>query len=211
MEKLNGTAHTVIGGAAGFLTASLLQTNPTETIILVGIGALSGLMPDADTDGKLSNKITFSHKLIKSIVRLFSFFLIGLSYFFVSGWIKWIGIGMGIILMILSSFITQRRMLTITGIGTLIAGIFLKENWIWLFGLFLILASFVPHRSYTHSLVGVLFFGIIASHLEAALKQEGIFMACILGYISHLIADMKLLPFNKRGIKLFLPFSKKEL
>ncbi|MFP3359460.1 metal-dependent hydrolase, partial [Planococcus sp. SIMBA_143] len=27
---------------------------------------------------------------------------------------------------------------------------------------------------------------------------------------SHLMADMKYLPFNKRGIKLFLPLSSKE-
>ena len=210
MKKLNGTSHTVIGAATGFLTASLLQTDPGGTVLLIGIGAISGLMPDIDIDGKLSNKITISHKIIRTAAQFIAVLLILYSYFTGSGMNKWIGIGTGMLIIIISTFITQRRMLTITGIGTLFGGISLQENWLMLLGFYIIIASFVPHRSYTHSLIGVLFFAYISFQLETALGMEGVFITCLMGYVSHLIADMKMLPFNKRGIKFFLPFSKKE-
>ncbi|MEH7347208.1 metal-dependent hydrolase [Bacillus sp. JJ1532] len=207
---MNGTSHTVIGAATGFLTANLLQTDPTGTILLVGIGAISGLMPDIDIDGKLSNKITISHKIIRTAAQFIAILLILYSYFTGSGMNKWIGIGAGMLIFIISSFITQRRMLTITGIGVLFGGFSLQENWLWLLGIYIIAASFVPHRSYTHSLLGVLFFAYISVQFEIAIGHEGVFITCLMGYVSHLIADMKILPFNKRGVKFFLPFSKKE-
>jgi inner membrane protein len=40
---------------------------------------------------------------------------------------------------------------------------------------------------------------------------DGLFQAAMIGYISHLIGDMKFLPFNKKGVKLFLPLSSKEI
>lgn len=209
-KQLNGTAHTVIGAGAGFLTANVLQTDPTGTIILVGLGAISGLMPDVDIDGKLSNKITISHKLIKSIVQCLSVLLVLLSYFLGSGIYKWTGIAAGLIIFFLSSFIKQRRMLTMTGIGLFIGGFYLHENWLWQLGIFIIAASFVPHRSYTHSIIGILAFSYISYQLEASMKMNGIFIACFLGYISHIVADMKMLPFNKKGVKLFLPFTNRE-
>jgi inner membrane protein len=101
-------------------------------------------------------------------------------------------------------------MLTITGLGVLAGGISLQEIWLIMLGIYIIIASFVPHRSYTHSLLGIVFFALISHYLEASLRIEGIFLTCLLGYISHLVADMKVLPFNKRGVKFFLPFSAKE-
>ena len=101
-------------------------------------------------------------------------------------------------------------MLTITGIGIVAIGLYFKENWTILLGIYTIIASFLPHRSYTHSFVGVIFFGAIAYLFEVRIGIHGVFMTCVLGYISHLIADMKILPFNKRGVKWFLPFWKKE-
>jgi inner membrane protein len=124
---------------------------------------------------------------------------------------KWFGIGSGLVIMIVSSLIKQKHMLTITGIGVLIGGISLSEVWLILLGVFVIIASITSHRSYTHSILGVIFFGIIASKLEVSLGIDGVFYACLGGYISHLLADLKILPFNKRGIKLFLPVSKIEL
>ncbi|MED3911548.1 metal-dependent hydrolase [Peribacillus simplex] len=207
---MNGTAHMAIGATVGFLTANTLQTDPTTTLFLVGIGGVSGLMPDMDIDGKLSNRITFSHKFIRTLAQTIGILLI--IYSVLEGFEKekWIGVGAGIGMIIISSFITQRHMLTLTGLGVLGVGISLQENWLWLLGIYIILASFTPHRSYTHSIAGIAFFGIIAFQIQASLEIEGIFTTCILGYISHLIADMKFLPFNKRGVKLFLPFFSKE-
>lgn len=208
---MNGTAHTAIGAATGFIAANTFHSSPAETMILVGLGAVSGLMPDLDIDGKLRGKITLSHKVIRLTALLIGVLMVFYSFYEGKAADKWFGIGSGLVIMIVSSLIKQKHMLTITGIGVLIGGISLSEVWLILLGVYVIIASISSHRSYTHSILGVIFFGIIASKLEVSLGIDGVFYACLGGYISHLLADLKILPFNKRGIKLFLPVSKIEL
>jgi inner membrane protein len=208
---LNGTAHTAIGAATGFIVANTFHSSPTETIILVGLGAVSGLMPDLDIDGKLRGKITLSHKVIRLAALFIGVLMAFYSFYEGKAAEQWFGIGSGLAIMIVSSLIKQKHMLTITGIAVLAGGISLSEVWLILLGVYIVAASITAHRSYTHSILGVIFFGVIASKLEGSLGMDGIFYACLGGYISHLIADLKILPFNKRGIKLFLPVSKIEL
>ncbi|AXI08835.1 metal-dependent hydrolase [Oceanobacillus sp. 143] len=208
---MNGTAHVAIGAAAGFVVANNYQSSPAATILLVGIGGISGLIPDLDIDGKLRNKITLSHKVIQSAALLIGMLMIVYSIYEGTATDRYLGIAIGLAMMIGSSFIKQRHMLTITGIGVLAGGISHQEMWLLLLGIYILVASFVAHRSYTHSILGVIFFGIIVSNLEVSLGIEGIFYTGLAGYISHLVADSKLLPFNKRGIKLFLPISSKEI
>ncbi|MFC0273518.1 metal-dependent hydrolase [Metabacillus herbersteinensis] len=208
---MNGTAHTALGAATGFVVANFYQTDPSTTAILVGVGSIAGLIPDMDIDGKLSNKITFSHEIVRSVAQSIGFLMILYSFFEGIGQQKWLGIGVGIGIIVISSFIKQRHMLTITGAGVLAGGISLQESWLLLLGIYIILASFVAHRSYTHSVVGLLFFGFIAYQCQESLGITGLFATCLAGYVSHIVADMKVLPFNKRGVKLLLPFSKMEI
>lgn len=208
---MNGTAHMLIGAGVGFIAANSYQTDPAGTLLFVGIGAVAGLMPDIDIDGKLTNRITFSHKMIQYITQLIGFLMMIYSYIEGSGKEKWLGIAVGIAIMIVSTQITQRRMLTVTGVGVFIGGLSLQEPWLLLLGIFIIIASFVRHRSYTHSLLGLIFFGVIAHLLEQSIGIEGVYKVSVAAYASHLIADMKFLPFNRRGVKLFLPLSSKEI
>ncbi|KGM44725.1 metal-dependent hydrolase [Neobacillus niacini] len=208
---MNGTAHTAIGAATGFVAANTFHSNPTETIILVGLGAVSGLMPDLDIDGKLRGKITLSHKVIRLAAVLIGVLMVFYSFYEGRAQEQWFGIASGLAIIGVSSLIKQKHMLTITGIGVLAGGISLSEVWLILLGVYIVIASISSHRSYTHSILGVIFFGVISSKLEGSLGIEGVFYACLGGYISHLIADLKILPFNRRGIKLFLPLSKIEL
>jgi inner membrane protein len=209
--RVNGTAHTAIGAATGFMVANTFQTDPSKTLLLVGLGGVSGLVPDLDIDGKLRSKITLSHKVIRTAAQLIGILMIFYSVFEGRAMERWIGGGIGLVMLSLSSLIKQRHMLTITGIGVLAGGFSLQESWLLLLGIYILIASFVSHRSYTHSILGVVFFGVIAFKLEASIGIEGVFYTCLAGYISHLIADMKLFPFNKRGVKLFLPISSKEI
>ncbi|PFG06552.1 inner membrane protein [Bacillus sp. es.034] len=208
---MNGTAHMAIGAATGFIVANSFGSDPGSTAALIAIGGVSGLMPDLDIDGKLSNKVTFSPKMIRSVAQIIGFLMMVYSYLEGSGKERWLGIGYGAGMMLLTSFITQRRMLMITGIGVTACGWQLNEIWLWLLGIYIFFASFVSHRSYTHSVLGLIYFAIIARYLESSIMIDGVIEACVIGYASHLIADMKFLPFNKRGIKLFLPLSSKEM
>ncbi len=199
-----------IGATAGLITSNTFQTDPTTTAILIGCGGVAGLLPDMDIDGKLSNTITFSHKLIRTLAQLVGVLAIIYSLIDRDAAEKWYGVAIGLVLIVGSSFITRRLMLSLSGIGVLAGGLTLSENWLFLLGVYILIASLVPHRSYTHSIVGTAFFVIIAYQFENFLGIDGVFVSCFIGYASHLIADMKLLPVNKRGIKLFLPLSKKE-
>ena len=208
---MKGTAHAAIGAGAGFIVANTGQTDLTTTLILVGLGSISALIPDLDVDGKLRNKITLSHEIVKWAAQIIGILLATYSLYSGTGSERWIGIAIGVAMFLLSSFIKQRHMLLITGAGVIAGGFSLQESWLILLGIYFVIASFVSHRSYTHSILGILFFGLIASRFEASIKIDGVFLTCLAGYISHLIFDMKIFPFNKRGIKLFLPFSSKEI
>ncbi|MEK4746636.1 hydrolase [Niallia circulans] len=207
---MNGTSHAVIGSATGFIVAHTVQSTPSETLLFVSIGAVSGLIPDLDIDGKLRGKITLPHQMIQLSAQVIGIMMILYSFFDRTALERWMGVGIGILILFIASLIKQKHMLTITGIAVLMGGISLEERWIILLGIYIMIASFTSHRSYTHSILGVIFFGIIAADLETSLGINGLFYTCIGGYISHLLADLKILPVNKRGVKLFLPLSSKE-
>ncbi|MBX9975043.1 metal-dependent hydrolase [Cytobacillus firmus] len=208
---MNGTAHAAIGAAAGYVVANTVHASPSTTLLLVGLGSVSGLIPDLDIDGKLRDRLTLSHEVVRTVAQIIGILMIIYSFYEGSPKEKWLGIAIGISMTAISAKIRQKHMLTITGIGVLAGGISLQELWLILFGIYILIASFVSHRSYTHSILGAIFFGFISAKFETSLGIEGVFYTCLAGYISHLLADLKLLPFNKRGIKLLLPISSKEI
>jgi inner membrane protein len=208
---MNGTAHATMGGAIGFVTANIYQAEPATTVLFVGLGAVAALVPDLDVGGKLRGKLTVSHKVIRGIVQLIAILFILYSYLEATAQQQLIGIAIGILMFLFSFRLKQKHMLTLTSIGVIIGGASLQEIWLTLFGVYMLLASFVAHRTYTHSILGILFFAIIAREFEASVVIDGVYITLLVSYISHLIGDSKYLPFNSRGIKLFLPLSKKEV
>lgn len=207
---MNGTAHAAVGAATGFIVANTYTATPTETALLVSIGIVAGLLPDLDIDGKLRGRITLSHKLFQSVGQLIGILMIVYSMYEGNGTNQYIGLGIGLLLFVFTSFIKQRHMLTLTGIAVIAVGLSLQETWLFLLGIFILIASVVSHRSYTHSILGVGFVWYIAYRLELSTELIGVQNTCLAGYISHLVTDSKFLPFNKRGVKLFLPLSSKE-
>ncbi|WP_445486541.1 metal-dependent hydrolase [Niallia sp. 03133] len=208
---MNGTSHAVAGAATGFIVANSMQTTPETTLFLVGLGGISGLMPDMDIDGTLSNKITLSHKVFRTVAQVIGLMMVFYSIYEGTLTEKLYGIGLGIGIFFISYLLKQRHMLAVTGVGVFLGGVSLQEKWLMLLGIYIIISSFVSHRSYTHSILGIIFYGYIAFLLEQSLKVEGVYYTCLFAYISHLFCDCRFLPFNKRGIKLFLPLSSKEL
>ncbi|MDV6378063.1 hypothetical protein ORD22_07275 [Sporosarcina sp. GW1-11] len=124
---------------------------------------------------------------------------------------NWIIALVAAMLVVVSQVITQRRLLTITGILFIAFGLFVHTSiGIILAGCYIIIASFLPHRSYTHSLLGLAFFASILHYSLQQWLMNGVFVAALAGYASHLVAGMKFLPVNRRGVKLFAPIWKKE-
>ncbi|GAB3794156.1 metal-dependent hydrolase [Virgibacillus kimchii] len=208
---MNGTLHAAVGGAIGYIAANNMGSPPSATVLLIGLGAVSALVPDLDIDGKLRGRITISHKLLRTIAQFIGVFMIFYSFYEGTEATTFVGAGIGLAILLFSSRLKQKHMLTLTGIGVLAGGISLQESWLTLFAVYILIASVVSHRGYTHSILGVIFFGMIVSRLETSIGMEGVFYTCLAAYISHLVTDSKFLPFNKRGIKLFLPVSSKEV
>ncbi len=171
---MNGTAHLLIGTGIGFAAAVQHSSPPAEAALFITVGAISGLMPDMDVNGRLSNRITFSHQLFKHVAKLIGSLMIIYSFLMEAGSERWLGIGIGTAILLISTRITQRRMLTLTGAGLLLGGISLQELWILLTGVYIIVASFIPHRSYTHSMIGVVFL----AGLQPCLNRRLASMAC---------------------------------
>lgn len=206
---MNGFAHSSIGFGVGFAIAETSGATPFQTVLLIGAGSLSALVPDLDINGKLANKMTLPHQFLKTITTLAGCLVIYLTLTHTIGIEMWQGIGLGVALVGTAQWISKRFMLSITGMLIIAAGLFLSKLWLTLFGGYVLIASFLSHRTYTHSLLGLGAFSCIAWLFSRDVGIHDLFLACSLGYASHLLADMKWLPSNKRGIKLFLPLSKR--
>ena len=72
---MKGTAHAVIGAAAGFGAAKATGADVDELLFLIGAGTMSGLVPDLDTGGTLTNRMTVSNTYLNTAVRLMGILL----------------------------------------------------------------------------------------------------------------------------------------
>ena len=207
---MNGVSHVAIGGGTGFVVASVIGADPTTTGILAITGGITALVPDLDTSGKLANKMTIPHGFIRLILTILGLGIIVYSWLADLDIGKWSGVLIGLGVLVIGQKITKKIMLILTGMILGIAGVSLGKVWMILAAAYIIIASFLPHRSYTHSLIGLLFFSYIAYLFSKEVNINGIYITSVLGYSSHLVADMKIIPSNKRGIKLLRPIINKE-
>lgn len=212
---MKGTSHLAIGTAAGAIAGYAAHPDVRTALIGAAIGGISGVVPDLDTNGLATSRITLSKKVSRWLMETAGIvILLTLVYQAMTQGLSrdiYIYGGIGLLLLIISRLITRRRMLTITGVLVLLLGFVLDESiGILLTGSYIVFASFLPHRSYTHSLLGVAFYAFILHYLHEEWPINGMVAAGLAGYISHLIADMKLLPVNRRGVKWFLPIWKRE-
>ena len=209
---MDGKTHLIAGGLAGIAVAKYIGVDLPTAISFTLLGSCVGLIPDLDVNGKLANRITLNKKWLTLLLGLVGLLLIGYSFGFVTGNDRWIGMGIGAALLIVPSIVVkQKMMLLLTGIAVFLAGFYLQTTWLILLGIYISIASRLPHRSLTHSLIGLAYFSVIGYFLEQDLQINGIMLVCGTSYLSHLILDMKWIPKNRRGVKLFQPFFKWEL
>src|SRR5699024_4665185 len=114
---MNGTSHTIIGAATGFIVANYVQADPKDTIMLVSLGGISGLVADLEIGEKLRNKLTMPQTYIRKIAQFIGILFIIYSYFITSDTYPYIGVGIGVAIFLLASMFKQRHMLIITSIG----------------------------------------------------------------------------------------------
>lgn len=208
---MDGKIHAIIGAGTGIAVAQSTDLDAVNTAVLMGAGVIAALAPDLDTAGKLANKISLSHKMIQSFVRSTGILAAIYAWFVLAGTGKYIGLALGAFLLFIAPKFSQKLMLFISGSAIILAGVYVSEIWVWLAGIYVAIAALVSHRSYTHSLIGWLYFSIIAFYISESFAVNGLYWTLVLAYGSHLLVDIKIWPGNKRGIKLFLPFSQKTI
>lgn len=209
---MDGNIHAAAGGAAGLAVAYYTGADIPVAVTYVLLGGFSGLAPDLDVNGALAHKITLSKKWLHLLLGLGGVLLILYCLQAESGSSRWIGIGLGGALLLVPGIaIKQKTMLLFTGIAIVAAGIYMSEIWMVLLGVFIGASSFLPHRSLTHSLIGLGYYGLIGYYLQQSLQLPGVMHVCLYAYASHLILDMKWIPGNKRGVRLLQPFSRLEI
>ncbi|EGQ21548.1 metal-dependent hydrolase [Mammaliicoccus sciuri] len=207
---MKGTSHLVVGATVGAVAGFKAQSDPMTVLLCTAVGGASALVPDLDTNGLAANRVTLSKQISKTVLRLLGVaLLLIIVYQSISRGFQTSDLTYGfagLALVVLSQLITQRRLLTLTGIFVVLFGLYLHNSTgILLAGSYIIIASFLPHRSYTHSVLGIVFFAFILHHLMLEWPMKGVFEAGLAGYISHIVADMKILPMNRRGVKPFAP------
>ena len=212
---MKGSSHAAIGVAVGTIAGYQVHPDLYTVAIAALVGGVSALVPDLDTNGLASNRITISKKVTQWLMQLVGagIFVAIVYQYFTKGFTPSILIyaGIGLLFFIVSRFITQRRMLTLTGVMVMWLGIVMHQSiGVMLAGSYIIIASFLPHRSYTHSLIGLVFYAFILNQLQQDWQIDVLLIAGIAGYASHLIADMKVFPMNRRGVKWFAPLWNKE-
>jgi len=209
---MDGKTHFIAGGIAGIGVASYVGAELSTAISFTLLGACIGLVPDLDVKGTLSNKISLNKNWIITLLGLLGLLIIVNSFIVYKEIDRLLGFGLGLALLILPPFlIKQKYMLLLTGAASLIIGITQQGTWLMLLGIYICVAALLPHRSLTHSLIGLFYFSLIGYFLENDFQTDGILLVCIVSYTSHLILDMKLFPRNRKGIKLFQPFSNIEI
>ncbi|WP_166805752.1 metal-dependent hydrolase [Jeotgalibacillus sp. R-1-5s-1] len=208
---MKGASHAVTGTAIGLGTAVLYDAAPAATGLLILLGSVSALAPDLDTNGRLSNRISLHRKWLWYTLASIGVLLGTYSLVMLQGVWMVAGIAVALSLIIAPRFLIKQRFMVMLSGGVLTGiGWFYSEDWLLYFGLFTIICSFLPHRGLTHTWIGLAVFAFIAWELEKSLMINGILTVCTLGYLSHILLDMKMLPFNKKGVKLLQPLMNKE-
>lgn len=205
---MNGKTHLVAGLATGIGISYVSHVSGTDSVAITAVATMASLAPDLDTAGSLTHRLTKPFRVVNRIgfILLFIFFFSSLSTEVRSEML--IG-GIGVLLTLLFlKRITIKVQLFIMAIVIGIIGYHYGYQSIILFAIYVGVASLLSHRSYTHSLIGIVCFSYIAYQASVDFEIEQLFVAGFLGYLSHLLLDSRLIPGNRRGIKILLPFKR---
>ncbi|MBS4209932.1 metal-dependent hydrolase [Bacillus sp. FJAT-50079] len=208
---MDGKTHFIIGGVTGIGIAKWMGVDLPTTVSLSLLGGCVGLVPDLDVKGTLSRKISLNKKWLTLLAGIIGLLFIISNFSVNPSTSQWLGICVGIALLTLPPIIIKQKMMVLlTGIAVGILGIWLQSKSLIMLGAYIGTASRLPHRSLTHSLIGLAYFSGVGYFLEQELRIDGIMLVCMFSYASHLLLDMKWIPKNRRGVKLFQPFLKWE-
>jgi len=211
---MNGKTHLAIGAAVGVLAT--LYFSPAEqlnsVITYVAVGAFSGLAADLDGPSLLTKKITSLSRRLHQFTLLLGIIglaLYGLIWLFDSR-PAYLWPAISVVLLLLGLIVQQSKLrdALVSVVGAAIVFYAVAQGWLWLVGLgvYVIIAPWLKHRGFTHTIWATIIWGIIFFGLEKQIQINGIALTATIAYLSHIIADT----LTPAGVKVLAPLSKRK-
>lgn len=208
---MNGKAHASVGILVGVGLSYFSGLSISEGATVTTATTAASLATDLDTAGTLANKVIKPFQIVINIIYsiLFTMFIGSLIKFEITKEAL-----IGVLILFSAIFLIKRIpikiQMLIVSIGIGLLGYNFDKYSIILIACFIALASLLPHRSYTHTIIGLILFGYVSYQLQLDFGVDKLSLGMILGYVSHLVLDSKFIPGNKLGVKLFLPITNRQ-
>ena len=205
---VRGSSHLAIGLITGVAVAGLVPGIPFSPagIALAGFSALA---PDLDHPGsRLSKRLGFAQHYVRwAFIAVAAGLALYTHFQLVPGPDRRMGftaaLAFGLIGAAMQGDSTRKLALLFTGLCTVVAGLYTGFVWLSMLGLFVSVAPFTAHRSWTHTLWATGLWTYIGHLANQSLGWHGVALFAGGGYASHLLADT----LTKAGVKWFMPLA----
>ncbi|MET4105564.1 metal-dependent hydrolase [Hymenobacter sp. UYP22] len=205
---MRGSSHLAIGLITGVAVAGLVPGIPFSPAG-IALAGFSSLAPDLDHPGsRLSKRLGFAQNYVRwafivvaAGLALYTHFQLPLGPDRRMGFTA--ALAFGLIGAALQGDSTRKLALLFTGLCTVVAGLYTGFVWLSMLGLFVSVAPFTSHRSWTHTIWAAGLWTYIGHLANQSLGWHGVALFAGGGYASHLLADT----LTKAGVKWFRPLT----
>ncbi len=205
---MRGTAHLAIGLITGVAIAGLVPGVPAS-LPGIALAGFSALAPDLDhPESRLSQGLGFAHNYVRVAFGATALGLAAFAYFQLNPGpdqrLSYVAaLAFGLLGVALQGGSARNLALLFTGLGTVLAGLYAQMLWLSLLGVYISLAPFTSHRSWTHTIWATALWTYIGYLANRSLGWHGIMHYAGAGFASHILADT----LTKSGVRWLLPLS----
>ncbi|MBC8081638.1 MAG: metal-dependent hydrolase [Hymenobacter sp.] len=205
---MRGSSHLAIGLITGVAIGGLI-TGVSFSPAGIALAGFSALAPDLDhPESRLSQRLGFAQNYVRWAFVAVGAGLALYTHFLVPpGPDRHLGftaaLAFGLLGAAMQGGSARRLALLFTGLCTVMAGLYTGFVWLSMLGLFVAVAPFTSHRSWTHTLWAAGLWTYIGHLANQSLGWHGVALFAGGGYLSHLLADT----LTKAGVKWFMPLA----
>jgi len=205
---MRGTAHLAIGLITGVAIAGLVPGVPVS-LPGIALAGFSALAPDLDhPESRLSQRLGFTQNYVRWAFGAAALGLAAFAYFQLPAGpdqrLSYVAaLAFGLLGVALQGGSARKLALLFTGLGTVLAGLYAQMLWLSLLGVYISLAPFTSHRSWTHTIWAAALWTYIGYLANQSLGWHGIMHYAGAGFASHILADT----LTKSGVRWLLPLS----
>lgn len=207
---MKGSTHLAIGCAIGAAAAGYHSFNVTDSALYIAAAAISSLSPDLDGPSMLSSRIGKASKAFyRSLVTLAVLLSLLVAYQFLryAAFEPGLAAAAGCAVlpaMIVKEGAIRNTLVSLIGAALGLAGLSQGMYWLAGFGLYVLIAPWLKHRGFTHTVWALGIWYLLSLGLEHQLGVQDLALTAGAGYASHLAADT----LTASGVKWLYPLSK---